>query len=68
MNADTADTRFPHLDLEDLIAEVTGQPVGDRAKAHLAGCEHCQLEAKRWNVVAGDSRAEASPVCLPSHT
>jgi hypothetical protein len=50
--ADTADTRFPHLDLEDLIAEVTGQPIGDRAKAHLAGCEHCQLEAKRWNLVA----------------
>jgi hypothetical protein len=54
--ADTADTRFPHLDLEDLIAEVTSQAIGDRAKAHLAGCEHCQLEAKRWNLVAGGVR------------
>jgi hypothetical protein len=62
MNADTADTRFPHLDLEDLIAEVTGQPVGDRARAHLAGCEHCQLEAKRWNLVAGGVRDLAASV------
>jgi hypothetical protein len=56
MNADSADTRSPHLDLEDLIAEVTGQPVGGRAREHLAGCEHCQLEANRWNLVADGIR------------
>jgi len=42
----------PHLDLEELIAEVNGQPVADRAREHLASCAHCQLEASRWNLVA----------------
>jgi len=55
MNADP-DTRSPHLDLEDLIAEATGQPIGDRAREHLAACQHCQLEANRWNLVAGGVR------------
>ena len=41
-----------HLDLEDLIDEVNGQAIGDRAREHLAGCEQCQLEANRWNLVA----------------
>ena len=36
MNADTSSL---HLDLGDLIAEAAGQPVGDRARQHLAGCE-----------------------------
>jgi hypothetical protein len=50
----------PHLDLGDLVAEVTGQPVGDRARAHLAACEHCQLEANRWNLVADGVRGLAA--------
>jgi hypothetical protein len=57
-----ADTRDPHLDLEDLIAGAAGQPVGDRARAHLAGCEHCQLEANRWNLVADGVRDLAAAV------
>jgi hypothetical protein len=63
MNADSADTRFPHLDLEDLVAEAAGQPVSARAREHLARCEHCQLEASRWNLVAGGVRdlAAAAP-------
>ena len=32
-----------HLDLDDLIAEVTGQAIGDQAREHLARCEQCQL-------------------------
>jgi hypothetical protein len=60
MNADSADTRSPHLDLEDLIAEVTGQPVADRAREHLASCAHCQLEANRWNLVADGVRGLAA--------
>ena len=55
-----ADTRSPHLDLEDLIAEAAGQPVGDWAREHLAGCEHCQLEANRWNLVADGVRGLAA--------
>jgi hypothetical protein len=74
MNADSADTRSPHLDLEDLIAEVTGQPIADQAREHLAGCEHCQLEANRWNLVADGIRTlaadapEAPQPARPRHT
>jgi hypothetical protein len=60
MNAGPADTRSPHLDLADLIAEVTGQPVGDRAREHLASCAHCQREATRWNLVADGVRGLAA--------
>lgn len=58
-----------HLDLEDLIAEVTGQAIGGRAREHLAGCEQCQLEANRWNLVADGVRglaAEAAQVSQPA--
>ena len=60
MNADPADTLSPHLDLGDLIAEAAGQPVGDRAREHLSGCENCQREAKRWNLVADGIRGLAA--------
>ena len=60
MNADSTDTRSSHLDLGDLIAEAAGQPIGDRARVHLASCEHCQLEASRWNLVAGGIRGLAA--------
>ena len=60
MNADPTDTRYPHLDLGDLIAGAAGQPIGDRAREHLAGCEHCQLEANRWNLVADGVRGLAA--------
>jgi hypothetical protein len=55
-----ADARSPHLDLEDLIAEAAGQPAGGRARDHLASCEQCQLEASRWNLVAGGIRGLAA--------
>jgi hypothetical protein len=60
MNAGPADTRYPHLDLGDLIAGVTGGPVDDRAREHLVGCEHCQVEVKRWNLVAEGVRSLAA--------
>jgi len=62
MNADPADTRHPHLDLEDLIAGAAGQPAGDRAREHLAGCESCRREATRWNLVADGVRGLAAGV------
>ena len=58
-----------HLDLEDLIAGVTGQAVGEHAREHLAGCEQCQLEANRWSLVADgvrDLAAEAAEVPEPA--
>jgi hypothetical protein len=60
MNADPTDTRYPHLDLEDLIAGAAGRPVGDRAREHLASCEHCQREANRWTLVADGVRGLAA--------
>jgi anti-sigma factor RsiW len=59
MNADPPNTRSPHLDLADLIAEVTGQATGDRARVreHLAACEPCHAEATCWNLVADGVRA-----------
>jgi hypothetical protein len=74
MNAGPADTRSPHLDLGDLIAAVTGQPVDDRAREHLARCEHCRAEANRWDVVAAGVRGlaaaapQAAPPGRPRHT
>jgi hypothetical protein len=74
MNANSTDTRDPHLDLGDLIAGATGQPIGDRSREHMAGCEHCRLEAKRWNLVADGVRGlaaaapEAAQPVLPQRT
>jgi len=63
MNADSTDTRHPHLDLADLIAGAAGQPIDDRAREHLASCEYCQREMNRWNLVADGVRdlAAAAP-------
>src|ERR1700722_3825161 len=60
MNAGHADTRSPHLDLGDLIAEVNGQAIDDRAREHLTRCEHCRAEVSRWDLVAGGVRALAA--------
>jgi hypothetical protein len=60
MNADPTGTQYPHLDLEDLVAGAAGQPLGDRAREHLASCEHCQREANRWNLVAEGVRGLAA--------
>lgn len=60
MNADHAETRSPHLDLEDLIAEAAGRPAVDRARAHLARCGQCRAEAGRWNLVAAGVRGLAA--------
>jgi hypothetical protein len=74
MNTGSADTRSPHLDLADLIAEVNGQPVGDQAREHLTRCEHCRTEASRWDLVAGGVRGlaadapEAAQPARPRHT
>jgi hypothetical protein len=60
MNTDPLDTRSPHLDLGDLIAGAAGQPIDDRAREHLARCEHCHLEANRWSLVADGIRGLAA--------
>ena len=74
MNGSPADTRSPHLDLGDLIAEVNGQAIDDRAREHLTRCEHCRAEVNRWDLVAGGVRGlaaaapEAAQPARPRHT
>ncbi len=67
MNADPIDTHSSHLDLEDLIAGATGQAIGGRAMEHLATCDHCRTESKRWHLVADGVRglAAAAPEAAP---
>jgi hypothetical protein len=60
MNAHPSSTRSPHLDLADLIAEVTGQAMADPAREHLATCQRCRAEASRWDLVAGGVRGLAA--------
>jgi anti-sigma factor RsiW len=60
MNQDSTDTSFPHLDLTDLVAGASGQPIDGRARDHLAGCRECQLEVDRWNLVADGVRGLAA--------
>ena len=60
MNTSSADTRSPHLDLADLIAEVNGQPIDDQAREHLTHCEQCRIEVSRWDLVAGGVRGLAA--------
>jgi hypothetical protein len=73
MNTGPADTHSPHLDLEHLIAEVTGKQIDGRVRAHLARCEQCRTEANRWNLVADGVRGlaadtpEAAQPARPRH-
>ena len=73
MNTGPADTSSTHLDLEDLIAEVNGQTIDDKAREHLARCEHCRAEVNRWDLVAGGVRGlmaatpEAAQPARPQH-
>jgi hypothetical protein len=69
MNTEEASTSSPHLDLEDLIAEVTGtgQATDGPAREHLAACVSCRAEASRWTLVADGVRslATAAPEMAP---
>jgi hypothetical protein len=49
-----------YLDLEDLVAEVTGQAIDEQAREHLARCGHCRAEANRWDLVARGVRGLAA--------
>jgi hypothetical protein len=74
MNTDPANTHSPHLDLDEILAKIDGQAIGDRVREHLATCEYCRAEAKRWSLVAGGVRGlaaaapESAPPARPRHT
>jgi len=59
------DTRSPHLDLADLIAEAAGRTVAARTTEHLASCAQCRAEASRWNLVADGVRGLAAAMPEP---
>jgi hypothetical protein len=62
----------PHLDLDELLAEVNGEMVSDRTWVHLSACRACQAEVKHWQSVAAGVRHLVAvapvPPRLPSET
>jgi hypothetical protein len=49
-----------HLDLDQLLAEVTGEPNPAPTSDHLASCSACQSELSRWTrTFAGTQRLMA---------
>lgn len=60
MNTDATDLGNGHVGLEELIASAAGRPVSDDARRHLAACERCQREEKRWTLVAEGVRGIAA--------
>jgi hypothetical protein len=46
----------PHLDLAELLADVNGDAENPQARGHLAACESCRAEARRWGTVADGVR------------
>jgi photosystem II stability/assembly factor-like uncharacterized protein len=64
-----------HLDLADMLAEVSGDTAGEQTRAHLFVCADCRAETRGWAAVAGGVRylaadlrvaAGASPEPVPS--
>jgi Domain of unknown function (DUF5666) len=74
MNTDTRNTGTePHLDLEQLLAGVAGDPLGEPAREHLGSCPHCRTELRRWGTVSDGTRllvaaAELPPWQFPAET
>ncbi len=46
----------PHLDLAELLSEANGEPADGPAREHLAACQSCRAEARRWGTVADGVR------------
>jgi hypothetical protein len=63
----------PHLDLEELLAGVTGEPLSEHARDHLESCPDCRSEIKRWGTTSDATRmlvaaTELPPWQLPAET
>jgi len=50
----------PHLDLAQLLSQANGEPAYGPAREHLAICESCRAEARRWGIVADGVRGLAA--------
>jgi Domain of unknown function (DUF5666) len=63
----------PHLDLEELLAGVAGEPLSEQARDHLASCRDCRSEIQRWGTTSDATRTlvaatELPPWQLPAET
>jgi hypothetical protein len=56
-----------HLSLEDLIAVARGEPADPPAAGHLAMCEGCAGEVRKWTTVAGGVRVLVTRSEPPGH-
>jgi anti-sigma factor RsiW len=56
-----------HLPLEDLIAVARGEPVAPPEARHLARCEGCAGEVRKWSAVAGGVRVRMGRSEPPGH-
>ncbi len=66
-------TTEPHLDLEELLSGVAGEPLSEQARGHLESCPHCRSEIKRWGTTSDATRllvaaTELPPWQLPAET
>lgn len=55
----------PHLDLAQLLSEASGESADDPAREHIATCESCHVEARRWGAVADGVRGLMADVPSP---
>ena len=52
--------QISHLSLEELIAVARGEPAAPAGAGHLAGCEGCAGEVRKWSAVAGGVRVRVA--------
>jgi hypothetical protein len=56
----------PHLDMADMLSQVTGRAVDDDVRTHLAACADCEAEVRNWAAVAGGVRHLAGGTRVPT--
>ncbi len=55
-----------HLDLADMVAEVSSGPADEQVRGHLAICAGCRAESGSWAAVASGVRYLAADVTVPT--
>jgi hypothetical protein len=55
----------PHLDLEELLAGLAGEPLSEQARDHLESCPGCRSEIERWGTTSDATRMLVAATELP---
>jgi hypothetical protein len=55
----------PHLDLDELLAGVAGEPLSEQARDHLESCPGCHRETRRWGATSDGTRLLMTATELP---